>query len=317
MCINDILEHKYFLLIFLQLKQRLVTMGSSPFNIKIDFSKPSDNVVGSGGADNVVITDEAIAEFQLNEDTFKKHLKKFSTKYHVFDYLYFKDPTPLNVCSGGNNAFAKFQRSPTTTSTCYQRADPISFDGSSEQLMVITSATWNNDTREPATFSETLKKEIAITSQTEWSAGAKLGLDQEISYEFFGLGGKTTVKVEESFGRASRNRKKITVGTTSAVSQVVQPGQTVIAELVAYQSKAKVRLFFKTAINRNSSGYLKQNDVDYCNFIPSIEMLESLKMPTEKVCYCDVECDYYSKIEIRLRNPETNNVLTAFPASFW
>ena len=125
-----------------------------------------------------------------------------------------------------------------------------------------------------------------------------------------GGGGETSLSYSHAWGEGGSESKSVTVGSQTGVSVILDPGESVEAELTASRGVMKVRIVYKayligvTAVNYNPTFK------DHHFWALDIGgVMAAAGLPNTKQFTEDIEIGYYSNSKIELK--DTRGVVRA------
>lgn len=194
------------------------------------------------GSEVGVISDTERQTFGLNDDNLKSAVRAYFGSRPSDAYL--RSPTPwgdLYQSYGWNQVIR----------TLIPRSGKI-LKISSQPVMVLRQDFQNNSTK-PATFNVGISQAVENTVSSSWSKGGELSVDQEINYGFdievVNVGGSTSFSFSSSWGRNTEKSKTVTVGASSALEILLQPGQSVTAQLQATRGTIQIEMEYEASLS--------------------------------------------------------------------
>jgi hypothetical protein len=214
-----------------------------------DEKNPNMNVYLSGSQVSV-ISDTERNTFRLNDGQLKDAVDRYFGKRPNDAYL--RSPTPFN------DLYQTYGWDQVTRTLRPRKANVLGIDS---QPMIVMQQVFENNSTKPATFNVGISQEVANTVSNSWNTGGSLTVGQEINYGFdikvAEGGGTTSLSYTNSWGKSVEKSQTITVGSSSAMEMVLQPGQAVIAQLLATKGTIKIQVEYEaslsgiTAVNYN------------------------------------------------------------------
>lgn len=205
-------------------------------NMKVDFS---GNEVG-------VITDRERDSFRLSDGNLKDAVRAYFGKRP--DDAYLRSPTPWG------DLYQTYGWDQVVRTLVPKSAKILSIKSQPE--IVMRQVFENNSTR-PATFNVGISQQVQNRYSSSWSKGGDLSVGQEISYGFNidGLtgGSVTSFKYSSSWGENTEKTQTVTVGASSAMEILLQPGQAVTAQLQANRGSIKVEVEYEAALSGDNA----------------------------------------------------------------
>lgn len=201
-------------------------------NLQVDFS---GNQVG-------VITDAERNSFKLNDGSLKDAVRAYFGKRPNDAYL--RSPTPWG------DLYQSYGWDQVVRTLVPRSAKILSI--SSQPQIVMQQIFENNSTKE-ATFNVGISQQVENSVSSAWSKGGELSVGQEISYGFNieGLtgGSTTTFSYTSSWGKNMEKSETVTVGSSSAMEILIQPGQAVVAQLQANRGSIKMEVEYVASLS--------------------------------------------------------------------
>lgn len=271
---------------------------SFDINIVAGEDKDSSHVSATGSVQHV-ITDQDRTTFNVGDNELKQAVNVAFGKRPNDAYL--RSPTPWG------DLYKRYSWPQVQTVTVVESAEILSVTLKPVQLK---TQTFTNSSSHTATFNVGITETVGDTTTSSWTTGHTLTLEQKITYKvgFLGTGGggETGFSYSEQWGVGGQESKSITLGSTSAVSVTLDPGESVVAELSASRGVMKVRITYKsyltgvTAVNYNPTfkgHHFWALDIG--------RVMSSGKISNSVVSTEDIEIDYYSSAKIEVKDGKT------------
>ncbi len=259
----------------------------------------STSSVNASGTVQHIITDEERTTFHLGDKQLKDAVNAYFGKKPNDAYLH--SPTPWG------DLYKTYSWPQVQMVLVVQSAEILEI--TSEPVIVKTQEFVNNSSQ-TGTFNVGISDSVNNTTSSNWSTGGTLTVGQEFEYgvKFLGTGasGTTSMSYSQSWGIGGQRSTSITVGSDSAVSVTLDPGQSVLAELSASRGVMKVRIRYNaylignTAINYNP----KYRDHHFWSLGISGVMSKG-GIANSIVSTEDIEVGYYSNSKIELKDKAT------------
>lgn len=190
--------------------------------------------ISYGGRDVSLISQQERNTFKLNDNQLKNAAQRVLGRRPNDAFL--RSPTPWNLYE--NNRWMQTQRS--------LFIQGVRLIERSSSPVIVANQEFVNSSSVPARFNAAIEQNVSNTVSSQWSTGGTLSIGQTINVEvgFLGTGGssETSLSYEQSWGISGERSQSITVGTSSGVEVELQPGQAVVAELIA--TRGLMRLQF-------------------------------------------------------------------------
>ncbi len=127
---------------------------------------------------------------------------------------------------------------------------------SSEPTILATQRFVNNSSV-AATFEAGISQEVSNTSESNWSNSNTVSFQQSIEYgiSFLGTGvtGETTLGYDRTWGVGGSESISVTVGSSSGVSVLLQPGEAVRSILRATRGAMRIRVTYEANLRGNAA----------------------------------------------------------------
>ncbi|KAL0810577.1 hypothetical protein ABMA28_010695 [Loxostege sticticalis] len=212
---------------------------------KFDPQNPNLQVYFSGN-DVAVVSDDERSTFKIGDSNLKDSIRAYFGKRP--DDAYLRSPTPWG------DLYQSYGW-PQVTRTLIPRSAKIL--AISSQPQIVMRQVFENNSTKPATFNVGISQSVQNTVSSSWSKGGDLTIGQEISYgvDIEGIvgGGSTSFSYTSSWGENTEKSQSVTVGASSAMEILLQPGQGVIAELQATRGSIKVEVEYTASLSGSSA----------------------------------------------------------------
>lgn len=270
--------------------------------------KSSSSVNASGSVQHV-ITDEERTTFQLGDKQLKDAVNAYFGKSPNDAFLH--SPTPWN------DLYRTYNWPQVQMVLVVQSAEILEI--TSEPVIVKTQEFANNS-KQTGTFNVGISESVNNTTSSNWSTGGTLSIGQKFTYgvSFLGAEGKgeTSLSYSQSWGVGGQESKSITVGSTSGVSVVLQPGEAVVAELSASRGVMKVRIRYNAYLIGNTAVNYNPTYKDHHFWSLGIGgVLSAAHIPNSVQSTEEIEIGYYSNSKIELKDSKTKNLKASFMLS--
>lgn len=264
----------------------------------------SASSVNASGTVQHVITDEERTTFKLGDKQLKDAVKAYFGKSPNDAYLH--SPTPWG------DLYKKYSWPQVQMVLVVQSAEIL---GITSEPVIVKTQEFTNESSKKGTFNVAINESVNNTTSSNWSTGGTLSVGQKITYQigFLGTGGggETSLSYSQSWGVGGQESKSITVGSTSGVSVELDPGESIVAELMASRGVMKVRVRYNaylignTAINYNPT-YKDHHfwSLGIGGVMSSGEVKNSVQS-TE-----DIEIGYYSNSKIVIKDKTTGKLVS-------
>lgn len=250
-------------------------------------SKREDSSIKVTGTVLHVITDKEVTKFGLNEDKLKSAVEKYADKYPSDVYLH--GPTPWG------DMYKRYGWEEVKTVLTVVRSEIIEV---STKDVTLDTKDWSNNrtkSKKSGTYNSTLTQQVQNTTETNWSNTNAIEVSQSFKYSvtFLGTGGEgtTSMSYSHNWGQGGRESKAVTITASTGVSTVLDPGESVKADLMASRGVMKVRIVYhanlkgSVAINFNKKheghhfwGYDVSEVMKAANINNSLEFTEDIEL---------------------------------------
>jgi hypothetical protein len=206
--------------------------------------------VNASGSVEHVITDTEVKSFGIQDGPLKNAIGKYFGKNPNDAYLHSDTPW--------GDLYRTYNWPQVQTVLVVESA---TITGITSEPTIVATQVFSNNSNVKGTFNVGISQQVANTTSNTWSKTDTITVGQKITYKvgFLGTGGggETSMTYAHSWGESKTETLAVTVGTSSGVSVVLDPGQSVTAQLTASRGVMKVRMVYKayligvTAINYN------------------------------------------------------------------
>ena len=116
----------------------------------------------------------------------------------------------------------------------------------SEQTTLIDHAIWDNrHGLEPRHFDSSVHQDATESVGSAWEKSQTVGVSAEVGVEIGGVGAKTSVSYETSWGESHSVERSVALGTSDSISGDVGPGELQLAALVAKRGTLLVDVTYR------------------------------------------------------------------------
>ncbi len=262
----------------------------------------SSSSVSASGSVQHIITDTEVNSFGVQDRNLKNAVGKYFGKNPNDAYLH--SPTPWNDLYK-TYGWPQVQTVLTVASA--------TITGITSQPVIVAQQTFKNNSNKQGTFNVGISDTVTDTVESNWSTTNSIDVTQTIEYgiSFLGAGGggSTSMSYSRTWGQGGSNSQSVAVGTSQGVTVVLDPGESVLAQLTASRGVMKVRIVYQasligaTAINYNPT--FKDHHfwgLDLPSVMNAGQIKNSLQF-TE-----DIEIGFYANSEIELKDPSGKTV---------
>lgn len=263
--------------------------------------------VSYGGTDIALISAAERQTFNLNDAQLKRAAGQIVGKEPNDAYL--REPTTWGL-------YNKYRWMETQRCLFVQSVRLLE---SSAKPVIIATKEFINNSSVPATFNASIEQSVENTVSSSWETGGALSVGQKIHYQigFLGTegGGESSISYEQSWGIGGEKSRTVTVGTSAGVEVELQPGQSVIAELVATRGTKKLRFDYigtlqgVAALNYNPP---YKNKHFYGVNVPQLMARNNISNAVRSSEI--IEVGFFAESKIVLKDKRTGEVLREFDA---
>ncbi|CAH4037438.1 spherulin-2A-like [Pieris brassicae] len=189
-----------------------------------------------------VISDRERDSFKLNDRNVKTGVEAYFGGWP--DDVYLRSPTPWG------DLFKSYGWSEVRRTLVPKRGRILSM---TSEPQVVMQQIFENNSSKPATFNVGISQSLQNTMSSSWSQSEDLTIHSEIGFDFVidfaNIAGKTSMVFSSSYGSSSQKSQTVTVGSSSHVDVLLQPGQSVLAELHATRGSLKVEMEYEASVS--------------------------------------------------------------------
>lgn len=226
---------KYFLLV-------LPTLALARIDVQISGKFDDNNMnIYLSGSDAGVITDQERTTFQLTDSNLKNGVQAYFGKYPQDTFV--RSPTPWG------DLYESFGWSEVVRTLVPKTGRIVKI---SSEPMVLLQQIFENNSSKPAMFNVGISQAVATTVSSKWTKGGELSIEQEINYEFdieVAETGSRSLSYSSLWGETAEKSQTVTVGSSSAMELMLQPGQTVVAQLEATKGSMLVEISYEASLS--------------------------------------------------------------------
>ncbi|CAK1549368.1 unnamed protein product [Leptosia nina] len=227
---------------FFKLLLLLPALALAKIGVELSGTFEKDLQLTFSGHETDVISDQEMHTFNLTDGNLKSGSESYFGRRP--DDAFVRSPTPWG------DLFKTFGWKQVSRTLAPKRGRILS--KTSEPQIVMHQIFENNSTKS-ATFNVGISQSLQNTMRSSWSKSEGLSIGQEINYEldfgFIDIGGKTSLVFSSVYGKSSEKSQTVTVGTASHMDIMLQPGQSVLAELRATRGTLKVEMEYEASLS--------------------------------------------------------------------
>ncbi|GKX42116.1 hypothetical protein SOASR015_11500 [Pectobacterium carotovorum subsp. carotovorum] len=278
-------------------------------SIKVDITaSPEGNhpEASAIGNDIAIISDTERDTFQLNDRQLKRAVGVYFGKEPNDAYL--RSPTPWGDLykKYGWQQVSRTLR-PVRTRVINQSSAPV----------IVMEQSFKNESSVAATFHVKISQNVQNTVKSSWSTGGKLTVGQKINYGVkfpaLSIGGETSISYEQSWGIGGEKSQTVTLGTESGVQVLLQPGQEIIAELVASRGAMKVQVDYSASLSGQSAvNYNPPYKGHHFWGLNIISIMSDSKISNSITSSETIDIGFYANSRIVIRDKKNGQTVATF-----
>ena len=274
-------------------------------NVVAGHDKSASSLNASGSVQHIITDKERIA-FGLDDGKLKAAINAYYGKAPSDAFLH--SPTPWN------DLYKTYKWPQVQMVLGVQSAEILGI--TSEPVIVKTQEFANNSSR-AATFNVAISESVNNTSSSNWTKSGTLSIGEKVSYGISFLGsegkGETSLSYSHTWGEGGQESKSITVGSTSGVSVVLDPGECIIAELSASRGVMKVRIRYNAFLTGSTAvNYYPAYKGHHFYHFPIQSVMSKGRISNSIISTEDIEIGYYSNSKIELKDMTTKAMKATF-----
>lgn len=254
------------------------------------------SVVTSGNESHVVTKYEEKI-FQIDEkDVLKKMVERELGKKPFAAYLH--GPTPFgNLYS--KNAWKEVETHLTVKNAYITKYESRPF--------IVETKFFSNQSRIKAQFNANISANVVNTIESNWSHNNVISFDQAVNYGIqfngAGLGGNTNLHYEHSWGKGGSKSEAFTIGSSTGLLVELDPGQEVIAELIASKGTIHAKIEYESFLQGDiATNYFTKLNGSHHWAIPIMHAMKNYGLENSKKTEETVTVDFYSNSTIILKD---------------
>ena len=261
--------------------------------------------VNASGSVQHIITDDERSTFGVTDAGLKKAVGDYFGKKPADAYLH--SPTPWG------DLYKTYGWQQVQTLLVVQKAEIL---GITSEPVIVKTQEFENNSSKKGTFNVAISETVQDTTTSNWSTGGTLTVGQKFEYKvkFLGTGGggETSLSYSQSWGIGGSESKSTTVGSSSAVSVELEPGESVIAELTASRGAMKVRIHYNAyLIGQSAVNYNPTYKGHHFWALPIGSVMSGGGLTNSVKSTEDIEIGYYSNSKVELKNAKTGELKMA------
>ena len=200
--------------------------------------------------------------------------------------------------------FAKYGWAETVTSLTAIKADILE---STKEPTILKTQVLRNNTKIPGTFSASISEETESTIETNWTNSQSVSFDSTVSIGVKMVDASVSIGSTSSFGQGGSTSVSNKVGSSSAVTVTLNPGESVKAVLTAFKGTMKVRVTYEAQLSGGASINYNTKFNNYYHWWNDIgRILNSVGTNNRVRIYEDMTIGYYSEGDVTLYDDNDN-----------
>ncbi|XP_061724971.1 spherulin-2A-like [Cydia pomonella] len=202
----------------------------------------SDMKVHYSGIQMDIISDQERSSFSLGDNNLKNAVNAYFGRRP--DDAFLKSPTPWG------DLYRTYNWNQVARTLVPKSGKVLKI--TSQPLIVMQQVFENNSTM-PATFNVGISHTVENRVSSHWTKSGELSVGQEISYgidiKVANLGGSTTFSYTSAWGIGAEKSEAMTIGATSSMEVLLQPGQSVTTELHATKGTIQIEMEYLASLS--------------------------------------------------------------------
>jgi hypothetical protein len=273
--------------------------------IQAGLTTGTSNASASGSVQHV-ITDEEVKSFKIKDGDLKNAIGKYFGRNPNDAYLHSDTPW--------GDLYKTYGWPQVETILV---VDSVTITEITSEPVIVGQQTFKNDSSLKGTFNVGISQTVSNTATSSWTKTDTLTIGQKFTYKVdflgSGAGGETSLSYALSWGETKTESKGITVGTTSGVSVVLDPGQAVNAVLTASRGVMKVRIVYRAYLIGNTAINYNPTYKDHHFWALGIgEVMAAGGIANSQTVTEDLEIGFYTNSQVELRDPQTHEKRVVF-----
>ncbi|XP_047508726.1 spherulin-2A-like [Pieris napi] len=220
----------------------LPALAIAKIEIELSGTFEKDLHLSFTGEEIDVISDRERDTFKLNDRNVKTGVEAYFGGWP--DDAYLRSPTPWG------DLFKSYGWPEVRRTLVPKRGRILSM---TSQPQIVMQQIFENNSSKPATFNVGISQSLQNTMSSSWSKSEDLTINSDIGFDFdidfANIAGKTSMVFSSSYGSSSQKAQTVTVGSSSHVDVLLQPGQSVMAELHATRGSLKVEMEYEASVS--------------------------------------------------------------------
>ncbi|MGW0394397.1 hypothetical protein ACWDYJ_26620 [Streptomyces sp. NPDC003042] len=280
----------------------------TPFSVTVMAGEDvADSIVNAIGKQKHVITKEERDGFGWPWGSITDACEKYFGRRPTGAWIH--NPTDHDL-------YNTYKWQQTTTVLQASKAEILGISSNPE--IVKTDTLRNNSETVGGEFHANITQQVANSVSNTWSSTNSIKTEQKISYEIgflgSGGGGETSISYTHEWGESKTETQTVTLGSESGVKVWLEPGQAVVAKLVATRGTMNVRVTYAATVEGQTAVHFHPQHNGHYFWGPYINpILSAGNLNRSKTFTEELKIGFYTTAEIVLEDAETGDVLVSFP----
>ncbi len=173
--------------------------------------------------------------------------------------------------------------------------------------VIIETKYFANRSRIKGQFNADISATVTNTIETNWSTANMMAFDQAFNYGIQfnggGLGGNSNFHYEHTWGKGGSNSLSTSIGSSAGISIELEPGENVIAELVASKGTMKVKVYYESYLDGDiATRYFWKLNGSHHWAIPIDKAMRQYGLASTREITEEISIDYYSNSSVVLKD---------------
>ncbi|WGL58509.1 hypothetical protein QEJ31_08140 [Pigmentibacter sp. JX0631] len=269
---------------------------SIAINIIAGVNAALSSIITSGNEAHVITKNEEKSFHIGDKDILKKMVELELGKKPFAAYLH--GPTSFG------NLYTKNAWQEVETHLTVRNASITKFES---RPFLVETKYFANLSKIKAQFNASISANVTNTIESNWSHTNTISFDQAFNYGIqfngAGLGGNTNLHYEHSWGKGGSKTESFTIGSSSGLLVDLEPGQNVIAELLASKGTIYAKIEYETHLEGDiaTNYFLKLNGSHYWA-VPIMRAMKNYGLENSKKTEEIITVDFYSNSSVILKD---------------
>lgn len=177
--------------------------------------------------------------------------------------------------------------------------------------VIVETKYFANQSRIKAQFNANISATVTNTIETNWSTANMMSFDQAFNYGIQfnggGLGGNSNFHYEHTWGKGGSSSMSTSIGSSAGISIELEPGESVIAELIASKGTMKVKVNYETYLDGDlATRYFWKLNGSHHWAIPIDKAMKQYGLASSREISEEILVDYYSNSSVILKDAMGN-----------